>query len=67
MATVQYLVPVSESATGQLVHTACVDVETHESRTRELLRAGHAASALVHEFIVGPGLTIHVNKAVRLH
>jgi hypothetical protein len=63
---VQYLVPVTHTVSGELLTTAHVTVEQHDNYVRELYRAGRAASLKAHEVFVGPGLTIHVGRAVRL-
>lgn len=67
MSTVQYLVPITETVTGDALMTACVTVAVHPRRMRELVRAGRAASLAADlEGFGGPGRTIHVGKAVRL-
>lgn len=67
MATVQYLVPITETVSGDVLMTACIKVPVYDHPMRELLAAGRAATKAADlAGYPGPGRTIHVGKAVRL-
>lgn len=68
METVQYLVPVTETLSGDLLLTAAVRVPVCDAPLRELLVAGRHARTQAHlAGFPGPGITIHVGQAVRLN
>jgi hypothetical protein len=67
VSIVQYLVPITESSSGDVLLTAAVSVRHNAVPMRELLAAGNAAKHAANAAgFTGPGRTIHVGRAVRL-
>lgn len=68
MATVQYLVPITDTVSGDTLLTAAVMVDVSSRPARELLAAGRGAQKAADAAgYRGPGRTIHIGKAVRLN
>lgn len=67
MSIVQYLVPITETSSGNVLLTAAVKVRHNPVAMRELFAAGNAAKLAANAAgFTGPGRTIHVGRAVRL-